>query len=150
MNRGPLPFLLILGAFIFGGCVTFKEQEMETIRACRVSPAVYRKLAQREVISPFDIAELWQKRVPSALIEKQLDKVGVDYALRRSDVSLLEAAGVGDGVMDALRAASERYVARYAPPDFVEAHAAGDDEYLGAAPIRANGGLLYGRDILQR
>ncbi len=150
MTRGPLSFLSILIALACSSCVTFKEQEMETIRACRVSPAVYRKLVERQVVTPFDIAELWQKRVPSALIEKQLDKVGVDYALRQSDVSLLEAAGVGDGVMDALRAASERYVARYAPPEFVEASATGSDEYLGAAPIRASGGLLYGRDILQR
>lgn len=150
MNRGPLSFLLMLSALMLGGCVTFKEEELDRIRACRVSPAVYRKLVQREVVTPPEIVELWQKRVPPLLIEKQLDKVGVDYALRHSDVALLQSAGVSAGVVEALHAASDRYVSRYAPPEFFESHDLGSSEYLVAPPVRSTGSLLYGRDILQR
>jgi hypothetical protein len=76
--------------------------------------------------------------------------VGVDYALRKSDVSLLKAAGVSDSVIESMRAASDRYVARYAPPEFFEEQQLGGDEYLVAPPVRTSGSLLYGREILQR
>lgn len=150
MKRGLLLSLLMLGTFACGGCVTFKEEELQTIRGCRVSPAVYRKLVEREVVTPPDLVELWQKRVPPPLIEKQLDKVGVDYAVRKSDVALLERAGVGTGVIESLRAASDRYVSRYAPPEFFEANNLDSDEYLVSPPVRTSSSLLWGREILQR
>jgi hypothetical protein len=149
MKRGPLFFLLILSA-LTSGCVTFKEGELDTIRACRVSPAVYRKLVDREVVTPPDIVELWQKRVPPGLIVKQLDKVGVDYALRQADVAMLDRAGVSPGVLEALSAASDRYVSRYAPPEFFDAHDLQSGEYLVTPPIRSSGSLLWGPDVLQR
>lgn len=150
MNRGFLFSLLILGTLACGGCKTFKEEELQVIRGCRVSPAVYRKLVQREVVTPPDIVELWHKRVPSPLIEKQLDEVGVDYAVRKSDVALLEGAGVGAAVIESLRSASDRYVSRYAPPEFFEANNLDSDDYLVSPPVRRSSSLLWGREILQR
>jgi hypothetical protein len=150
MTRGPLLSLLLLGALLTSGCVTFKEEELDAIRACRVSPAVYRKLVERRVVTPSEVIHLWQQRVPPPLIEKQLDKVGVDYALRQSEVSLLQAGGVSESVIEAVRAASDRYVSRYAPPEFFEAHDLESGDYLVAPPVRTSGSLLYGREILQR
>lgn len=150
MNRGPLLSLLAFCALACGGCVTFKEEELAVIRACRVSPAVYRKLVERQVVTPPEIVELWQKRVPPPLIEKQLDRVGVDYAIRKADVSLLEGAGVSAGVIDALHAASDRFVSRYAPPEFFEDNNLDTGDYLVSPPVRSSGSLLYGREILQR
>ena len=50
-----IPFLLlILSTLLCRGCVTFKEEEFATIRACHVSPAVYRKLKERECVTPAD------------------------------------------------------------------------------------------------
>jgi hypothetical protein len=150
MNRGFTFALLTLGALACGGCVTFKEHELETIRACRVSAPVYRKLVERQVVTPPEVVELWQKRVPPLLIEKQFDRVGVDYALRQGDVSLMRAGGVSDSVIEAVRAASDRYLTRYAPPEYFEANDLDNGDYLVSPPVRSTGSLLYGRDILQR
>lgn len=148
--RGPLLSCLLLAALVVGGCVTFKEEEFATIRACNVPPAVYRKLKERQIITPQDIVELWRRQVPPALIEKQLDKIGVDYALTKSDVALLTNAGVPQGVIDALRAASERFVTRFAPPDYFEAHHLDSDDYLVSPGLRNVSGALYGDEIRLR
>lgn len=145
--RGPLLSCLLLAALAAGGCVTFKEEEFATIRACHVPPAVYRKLKERQIITPPDIVELWRSHVPQPLIEKQLDKIGVDYALTKSDVALLTSAGVAQGVIDALKAASERFVTRFAPPDYFETHNLDSDEYLVSPGVRSIGGSAYGADI---
>jgi hypothetical protein len=150
MTRGSLFSLLLLSALACGGCVTFREDELDTIRACRISPAVYGKMVERRVVTPSEVIHLWQQRVPPPLIEKQFDKVGVDYALRQSEVSLLQAAGVSASVIEAMRAASDRYVSRYAPPEFFESHDLESGDYLVAPPVRTSGSLLYGREILQR
>jgi hypothetical protein len=144
------PFLcLLLAALANSGCVTFKDEEFAVIRSCQVSPAVYRKLTERQVVTPDDVVELWRRRVPPALIEKQIDKIGVDYALRQSDVDLLTRNGVSAGVIAALRAASERYVSRYAPPEFFEKNDLNSGDYLVAPRVRTSGSLLYGPNVLQ-
>ncbi len=148
--RGPLLSCLSLAALLLGGCVTFKEEEFAAIRACQVPPVVYRKLKERQPITPQDIVELWRRRVPQPLIEKQLDKIGVDYALTKSDVALLTNAGVNQGVIEALRAASERFVTRFAPPDYFETHNLDSDEYLVSPGVRNTSGALYGDEIRLR
>jgi len=150
MMRGLFLSLLMLAVLGCGGCVTFQEEELAVLRDCRVSPDVYRKLVTRQVVTPPDLVELWQQRVPAPLIVKQLDRVGVDYALRQADVAMLDHAGVSHAVLEALRAAADRYVSRYAPPEFFETHDLHSGEYLTAPPVRPTGNPLYRRDILQR
>ena len=144
--RGSLLFCLLLAALGGSGCVTFKEEEFAVIRERHVPPALYRKLKERQVITPEELVELWRSRVPQPLLEKQLDRVGVDYALTKSDVALLVAAGVSQGVIDALRAASERFVTRYAPPEYFETHDLNSEEYVVSPTVRSTGGSLPGRE----
>lgn len=140
--------IFLLVAVLAGpGCVTFKPEELAEFRAHNVPPAVYRKLTDREVITPPDIVELWQRKVPQPLIEKQLDKIGVDYAFTKTDLALLTRAGVPQGVIDALMAASERFVTRYAPPDFFETNNFDSDEYLVNPGVRNNSGAASSSEL---
>jgi hypothetical protein len=141
---------LLLTALVGGGCVTFKEEEFATIRAQNVPAPIYRKLKERQPVTPPEIAELWRRRVPPRLIEKQIDKVGVDYALRRSEVALLQQAGVPQGVLDALVAASDRFLQRYAPPEFFETHNLDSDEYVVTPAVRSATSVFYGSTKVQR
>jgi hypothetical protein len=144
------PASLILFALVCSGCVTFKEEEFATIRAHNVPPAIYRKLKERQVVTPSDVVELWRRGVPQPLIEKQIDKIGVDYALRKSDVAMLTQAGVPQGVIDALIAASDRFLQRYAPPHFFEAHDVDSDEYVVTPSVRSGTSVFYGTGSVQR
>ena len=142
--RIPSPSIFVLlGALLLGGCETFKEEELAVIRGHKVSPATYGKMKERHPVTPDEIVELTARRVPDQLIVKQIDRVGIDYALRKSEVAQLERAGVSRAVMEALYAASTRFVTRYAPPEYFESHNLDSGEYVDAPPLYYYNSLNY-------
>lgn len=132
---------LALAALILGGCVTYKEEEFATIRSHKVPPAVYRKLKEREVATPADLIVLTRCRVPDALIVKQIDTIGIDYMLRRSEVTELQSAGVSPAVIESLVAASERFVTRFAPPGYFDTHDMYSEDNVTDPAVRYHGSL---------
>ena len=141
MKNYQIAQLHALAALLLGGCVTYKEEEFATIRSHRVPPAVYRKLKEREVATPSDLIVLTRCRVPDALIVKQIDKIGIDYILKRSEVTELQTAGVSPAVIESLTAASDRFVTRFAPPGYFETHDMYSDEYVTEPAVRYHGSL---------
>src|SRR5690349_5610681 len=97
--------LLSLG-LLLTGCATFNHTELGIIRGSGVSGRVYNKMEDGRPLRPEDVIELTRRHVPERYIVRQIEDVGVDYALTRDDYKRLQKAGVSRGVIDALIAAS--------------------------------------------
>jgi hypothetical protein len=100
--------VLLLAAFGVG-CASLSKPEVAALRAKGVPPPLVTKLERRGVLSPGEIIALHKSGVPSELVARHLDQVGIDYALDRDDLRKLETARVPDQVILAARRASSRY-----------------------------------------
>ncbi len=115
MNSRLLPASLLLG-LLLTGCTTFNPTELGLIRGSGVSPRLYSKMEAGRILTPEDVIELTRRHVPERYIMRQIDDVGVDYALNPEDHKRLERARVSPAVIDALQAASDEFSGRYASP----------------------------------
>jgi predicted ATPase with chaperone activity len=138
---------LLIATLLLGGCITFKEEELAKIRSRNLSPEVYAKLRDRECVTPDDIVEMWHKRVPEPFILRQIDRIGCDYQLKKSDLAMLRHEGVTEEIIDAMLAASNRFATRFMPPDYYEANDVYSDEYVDTPPVVYSGSLSFGTEV---
>ena len=107
---------LAVAAMTFSGCSTFNKSTIASVRAAGVSERTVGKLEHRGVLAPGDLVELKKHGISDAVSLRQLDEVGVDYAVQRNDVRRLRTAGVAPVVTDALVDASDRFMRDRAVP----------------------------------
>jgi len=110
-----LPATLLSLGLVLTGCATFDKTELGIIRGSGVSGRVYNKMQDSRPLRPEDVIELTRRHVPERYIVRQIEDVGVDYALSREDFKRLQNANVSRGVVDALIAASAEFSERHAP-----------------------------------
>ena len=109
-----LRFLALLATVVLvGGCVVHTKDQLAAIRSAGLAKQTVRKLEHRGVLTPADLIELKKRRVEDETVIRHLDRVGVDYVVRKDDIRRLRSAGVGAEVITSLIRASDRFVADY-------------------------------------
>ncbi len=103
--------LLALTVALFSGCAVHSTQAIASVRAAGVPERTVAKLAHRGSLTPGEIIALHRAAIPDDLVLRHLDEVGIDYLLPKEDVKMLRAAHVSEPVLDALKTASNRYLA---------------------------------------
>ena len=106
--------ILLALALVLAGCSTFNKTELAQIRQRGLRPELLGKLEHRRALEPDDLIELRRARVDDELVVRQLEDVGINYLVPRSDAARLRAAHVSPRVLDALIHASERFARREA------------------------------------
>jgi hypothetical protein len=96
-------------ATLLSGCAVHTKETIATVRAAGVPESTVNKLAKRGVLTPEDIIGLTRRGVDDAVIIRQLEEVGVDYAVMGDDVKKLRAAKVSRDVISALIVAGDRW-----------------------------------------
>jgi hypothetical protein len=104
------PALLVLFAVILTGCSIHPKKQLAAVRAAGVASETERHLAENSPLTPTDIIELKRRGVSDELTILHLDRVGLDYELKKEDAERLRAAKVSERVRDAAMRASARYV----------------------------------------
>ena len=122
-----LPLLLI--SILVAGCETITQQDREVLRAHDVSRDVYDKMLYGDPLSLADVIQLSQRAVPPGLIIHYMDRIDMEYVLRKADVKQLRSAGVNEEVIS--------YMLSTAPPY----GPGGPVPYVGPLPY---GGYPYG------
>ncbi len=104
-------FLALACAFatLLSGCAVHTKQTIATIRATGVPEPTLNKLSARGALTPEDIIVLTRRGVDDAVVIRQLEVVGVDYAVLPEDLKKLRAAKVSRTVISALVAAGDRW-----------------------------------------
>lgn len=105
----PLPFAALALGFALSGCMTLNEADRAVLQKHRISPDLHARMLRRQPLSPADIMELAEKRVPSSFTVRYLRGTGAVYHLTTDDVLLLRRAGVGKPVIDHLLASPALY-----------------------------------------
>lgn len=113
--KTPLAFALAAALFL-AGCATQTKEQLASVRAAGVSPALVHKLERWDVLSPEDIIELKRRRVNDAVALRQLDRTGVDYVVDKSILKRLSTAGVSETVVTATIIAGRRFEAEFLHP----------------------------------
>ena len=144
MPLRPLPLAALAASLLLAGCANFSSTELAQIRQRGVAPAIVGKMESGHVLKPAEVIELSRRSVPDALIVRQIDSAGLDYILGKDDVARLRTARVGQPVIEALMAESDRFARNYSPgfgPHYVSPY---DDVIYGSDPYRYTGDATDG------
>jgi hypothetical protein len=116
--------LALIAAAGLTGCATHSPEQIAAVRSAGVRQRTLHKLEHRGVLTPEDLIELRARGVSDNVAVRQLDEVGVDYAVQGDEIARLRRAGVSVRVRNALAKASDEFVRdRY--------HRRGPDVYFG-------------------
>lgn len=103
--------LLALTVALFSGCAVHSPQALASVRAAGVPERTVAKLAHRGTLTPGEVITLHRAAVSDDIVLRHLDEVGIDYLLAKEDAKMLRTAHVSEPVLDALKTASNRYLA---------------------------------------
>lgn len=105
--------VLLLAVAVLNGCVVHTKEQLATIRSAGLAKPTLRKLERRGILTPADLVEMKKRRVDDETVIRHLDKIGVDYVVRKDDIRMLRSSGVSSGVISSLIRASDRFVRDY-------------------------------------
>ena len=106
-------FSSLIAAGLLASCATQTTEQLASVRAAGVSPALVHRLAHWGVLSPEDLIELKRRHVNDAIALRQLDRVGVDYIVSKDIIRQLRKAGISEDVISAVTVAGQRFAEQF-------------------------------------
>ena len=113
-------FAVVAVAFftLLAGCAGINRQERKILVQHQVSPVVYDRMMQREILTLGDIIELSQRQVPPPLIIRYLYSTRAIYSLDKAGLARLNAAKVSREVLDYLLQTPDLFALRAYPAPY--------------------------------
>ena len=108
-----IAFSSLIAAGLLASCATQTPEQLASVRAAGVSPALVHRLAHWGVLSPEDLIELKRRHVNDAIALRQLDRVGVDYIVSKDIIRQLRKAGISEDVISAVTVAGQRFAEQF-------------------------------------
>jgi len=110
--------LLALG--LFAGCAAIDRRAQNTLVQHNVSPVVYNRMLQGDILSVNDIIELSRRQVPPELIIRYLNSTCAVYALDKQSLSRLKQEKVPQEIIDYLLDTPALFAPRFSPRPYYD------------------------------